>query len=132
MSTSPPIVQRSTDRATAPNHHADHPVFSGRGGLLAAVRFSIGRVAAADLAIELAEVGPGDDVVDVGCGPGVAVRRAAAAGAAVAGAAPAVVMLRTARTLSAAHRRRRVIRYVSGTAEALPLGDASASVVWSL
>ncbi|HEX6417129.1 MAG TPA: hypothetical protein VFZ77_01485 [Acidimicrobiales bacterium] len=54
-----------------PNSHADHPGFD------------------ADLAISLTGTGPGDDVVDIGCGPGVAVRRAAArGGASVTGVDP--------------------------------------------
>jgi ubiquinone/menaquinone biosynthesis C-methylase UbiE len=117
-----------------PNHHAHHPGFSGIGGLAAAVTFSVGRRPAADVAVQLAGVGRGDDVVDVGCGPGVAVRRAAAAGAAsVVGIDPATVMLRVGRILS----RLRIggsaaVRYLEGTAEALPLPDDSAGVVWSL
>jgi ubiquinone/menaquinone biosynthesis C-methylase UbiE len=118
-----------------PNHHAHHPGFSGIGGLAAAATFSVGRRPAADLAVHLAGVGPGDDVVDVGCGPGVAVRRAAAAGAAASavGIDPANVMLRVGRILS----RLRIdgsaaVRYLEGTAEALPLPDDSASVLWSL
>ncbi len=44
----------------------------------------------ADLAIELTGAGPGDDVVDVGCGPGSAARRVARRGAAsVVGIDPA-------------------------------------------
>ena len=93
-----------TSSATlVPNHHADHPGHSGILGLLAATSFMIGRRAEADLAIELTGVGRRDDVVDVGCGPGVAVRRAAAAGASsVVGIDPAAAMLRMARLASRA------------------------------
>src|SRR5690606_6805868 len=119
--------------APPPNHHADHPGFAGPAGLLAALAFTIGRGATADLAISLTRTGPGDDVVDIGCGPGVAVRRAAARGAAsVTGVDPAAVMLRVARVLSRARRRSAPVRYLEGTAEALPLADRSASVAWSL
>jgi SAM-dependent methyltransferase len=112
---------------TAPNHHADHPGFSGVGGLFAALCFTVGRRGQADLAIELAGVGPDDDVVDVGCGPGVAVRRAAGLARSVVGVDPAPVMLRVARALGGPSRR-----YLLGAAEALPLPDDSATVVWSL
>ncbi len=128
-------MSEPTDAATLPpNHHAHHPGFAGIGGLVAAIGFTIGRTADADLAVRLTGTGPGDDVVDIGCGPGVAVRRAAACGAAsVVGVDPATVMLRVAR---AATRGRRgatpVIGYRVGTAEALPLPDGSATVAWSL
>jgi ubiquinone/menaquinone biosynthesis C-methylase UbiE len=126
-----------TDDATRPpNHHADHPGFAGIGGVLAAICFTIGRGAAAELAIELTGTGTGtgDDVVDIGCGPGVAVRRAATRGASsVVGVDPAAVMLRVARALTRTSRRATsTVRYQDGTAEALPLPDGSATVAWSL
>ena len=87
--------------ALPPNHHAHHPGFAGPTGLLAAITFSIRRGADADLAVDLAGVGVGDDVVDIGCGPGVAARRAAARGASsVVGVDPAAVMRRVARAVS--------------------------------
>jgi hypothetical protein len=77
MTTSNPVERTMP----TPNHHAHYPGFAGVGGLLAALTFTVGRTADADLAIRLTGAGPGDDVVDVGCGPGVAVRRAAASAA---------------------------------------------------
>lgn len=122
------------DVTLPPNHHADHPGFAGIGGVIAAICFTIGRGAAADLAIELTGTGPGDDVVDIGCGPGVAVRRAAARGASsVVGVDPAAVMLRVARALTRTSRRAApTVRYEDGAAEALALPDGSATVAWSL
>jgi len=114
-----------------PNHHAHYPGFAGVGGFLAALSFTVGRTADADLAIRLTGVGRGDHVVDVGCGPGVAVRRAAASAASVVGVDPAPVMLRVARPLTHP-RTSSAVRYVVGAAEALPLPDDSATVVWSL
>jgi SAM-dependent methyltransferase len=117
----------------APNHHAGYPPFRGVMGLVAAVTFTFGRRTDADLAVDLTGVGPGEDVVDVGCGPGVAARRALAAGASsVVGVDPATVMLRFARAQTWMRRRRAATRFVCGTAEALPLPDRSASIVWSL
>ncbi len=112
-----------------PNHHASHPGFSGAGGLVAAVSFLFGRDRAADLAIELARLGPGDRLVDIGCGPGIAAHRASTLGADVIGVDPASVMLRVAR---ARWRRRRGLDWRIGTAESLPVDDGWASVVWSL
>jgi ubiquinone/menaquinone biosynthesis C-methylase UbiE len=115
----------------APNHHAHHPPFEGLRGLVAALSFTVGRGAVANLAVRLSGVGAADDVVDVGCGPGVAVRHAAAAGASsVVGVDPAPVMLRVARLLPG--RRQAAVRYVPGAAEALPLPDGAASVLWSI
>ncbi len=127
----------STSRANTtlpPNHHGSYPHFGGVVGLVAALRFTVGRGADADLAIALTGTGPGDDVVDVGCGPGVAVRRVAARGAlSVTGVDPAAVMLRFGRALTRPGRGHgTAVRYREGTAEALPLPDDSASVVWSL
>jgi ubiquinone/menaquinone biosynthesis C-methylase UbiE len=124
-----------TDRAAMPpNHHADHPGFAGIGGLLAAACFTVGRGGDADLAIQLTGLGPDDALVDIGCGPGVAVRRAAARGASsVVGIDPAAVMLRVGRAVGRVSRRRQpAVRYLEGTAEAMPLVDGSATVAWSL
>jgi ubiquinone/menaquinone biosynthesis C-methylase UbiE len=123
-----------TDTELPPNHHADHPGFSGVGGLVAAVAFNFGRAADADLAVRLTGVGNGDDVVDIGCGPGVAARRASTAGAtSVVGVDPADVMLHVARlTPRPPGRHRAELRYLRGAAESLPLPDGVASVAWSL
>jgi ubiquinone/menaquinone biosynthesis C-methylase UbiE len=117
--------QHATD---VPNHHAHHPGFAGASGLLVALSMAVGRSADADLAARLVDLRPGDHVVDVGCGPGAAARRAARAGARVTGVEPAQVMLSVARRLT----RGGAVTYVEGTAEALPLGDASADALWAI
>src|SRR5260370_28657455 len=89
----------------------------------------VGREGDARLVARLSGVRPGDVVVDVGCGPGVAARHAARLGASVIGVDPAPVMLRVARLLS---RRSDDVRYVEGAAEAVPVADVSASVMWSI
>ena len=113
----------------AVNHHADHPGFAGVTGLLIGLIMSLAGGAAARLAADVAAVSDDDRVIDVGCGPGTAVREAARRGARVTGVDPAPVMLRLARTLTA---DRPAITWVDGTAEHLPERDASATVVWSL
>jgi ubiquinone/menaquinone biosynthesis C-methylase UbiE len=112
-----------------PNHHADHPAFSGATGLAAGLTMVWGRGAVARLAADLAGVTTTDHVIDVGCGPGAAVREAHGRGARVTGVDPAPVMLKLARTFTRSDAR---IAWTEGTAEALPLPDASATVLWSI
>jgi len=112
----------------APNHHGDHPGFSGLRGLVAAIAFTRGRDPDATLAIHLAELRAGDRIVDVGSGPGVAARRAASLGAEVVAVDPAAVMLRVGRLTN----RAKGLRYAHGSAQSLPVADGWATVVWSL
>lgn len=116
------------EQTLAPNHHGDHPGFSGLKGLVAAVAFTHGRDPDATLAIRLAELRTGDRLVDVGSGPGVAARRAALLGAEVVAVDPATVMLQVGRLAN----RAKGLRYALGAAQALPVADGWASVVWSL
>jgi ubiquinone/menaquinone biosynthesis C-methylase UbiE len=118
----------STSTPVSPNHHADHPGFSGTSGLLLGLTMTIGRGAVSRLAADLTAVTPADHVVDVGCGPGTAAREAARRGASVTGVDPAPVMLRLARRLTHGVS----IAWTPGAAEALPLPDDSATVLWSL
>ena len=122
------MTHTDTDNASTPNHHGHHPGFSGPSGLLMALGFTIGREGDAALAVELAGLGPADHVVDIGCGPGTAARRAARLGARVTGVDPAPVMLRVARWFGHSDR----ITYAEGRAEALPLADGEATVAWSI
>lgn len=119
----------NTEGACAPNHHAHHPGFAGVTGLLGAATMILGRQGDARLAEELSGLRPEDIVVDVGCGPGAAARRAARRAASVIGVDPAPIMLRVAQLLS---RPSQKLCFVEGAAEALPLPDDSASVLWSI
>ncbi len=83
--------------AAVPNHHGHHPGFSGISGWIAAVTMSFGRDDDAALAMNLTELAPGDRIVDIGCGPGIAARQAAQRGTTVTGVDPAEVMLGVAR-----------------------------------
>lgn len=113
----------------AVNHHAGHRGFAGVTGLLAGLAMTVAGRGVARLAADLAGVSAADRVVDVGCGPGGAVRAAARRGAHVTGVDPAPVMLRFARTLT---RDRPTVSWAEGTAEDLRQPDGSATVVWSL
>lgn len=111
------------------NHHAAHPGFSGvLGSLFALVLLFTGR-AGARLAADLTHPGPHDHVLDVGCGSGAAARLASRSGAQVTGIDPSASMLRIAR---AAGRRRGTVEWIEGSAEALPVADGSATIVWAL
>jgi SAM-dependent methyltransferase len=121
-------MTNNTPTNEVPNHHAHHAGFRGLPGLVAAASMTVGREADAAFAIDLARLDATDHVVDIGCGPGTAVRRAARLGARATGIDPAGVMLRVARLLGGPDR----ITYLEGAAESLPLPDASATVAWSL
>jgi SAM-dependent methyltransferase len=114
--------------AVAPNHHADRRAFTGLFGVVAALTMIGGREPDSRLAAELADVQPNDAVVDIGCGTGAAARFAADRGATVTAVDPAHVMRRIGGWLT----RNKKVSYVDGTAESLPVPDASANVVWSI
>lgn len=111
------------------NHHADHPGFAGPIGLVTAVAMLIGGRRQARLAVDLTRVSNSDHVVDIGCGPGNAVKAAARTGAQVTGVDPSPLMLRLARTVT---RNQPIVTWAQGTAEHLPLADGSATVAWSV
>ena len=114
--------------APPPNHHGGHAGFSGASAYLYAAMFALKGGPAAQLAVRLSGVGPGDHVVDIGCGPGTAVRAALGAGATGVGVDPSRELLRVAGWLT----RRRGAQWLEGAAESLPVPDGSATVVWSL
>jgi ubiquinone/menaquinone biosynthesis C-methylase UbiE len=119
----------STPVALPPNHHASHPAFAGLSGLAAGLTMIVGRGPVGRLAADLTAVSPSDHVVDLGCGPGVAAREAARRGARVTGVDPAPVMLRLASRLTGP---RSTITWAEGAAEAIPLADDHATVLWSI
>nr|MDT0523936.1 class I SAM-dependent methyltransferase [Streptomyces sp. DSM 41633] len=116
------------DAARAINHHADHPGFAGVTGVLCGLAFLLVGRAKARLAADTAQLSSADHVVDVGCGPGTAARVAARRGARVTGVDPSSTMLRIARLVTP---KRAPITWSVGTAEALPVPDGSATVVWA-
>lgn len=119
----------TTPVAVPPNHHAGHAGFAGLTGLAAGLSMIPGRGAVGRLAADLTSVSPSDHVVDLGCGPGVAAREAARRGARVTGVDPAPVMLRLASRLT---RSASAITWSEGSAEAIPLADDAATVLWSV
>jgi SAM-dependent methyltransferase len=105
--------------------------FEGVLGLLAGLTMAYGRGRSARLVVGLAGVGPGDRVVDVGCGPGRFLREAAERGATAVGVDPSAQMRRLAARRTPA-RLRDAVRVGDGTAERLPLEDGAATVAWAV
>ena len=99
--------------------------------LLMAVPMMFARGQAANMIVHAAKPAPDDQVVDIGCGPGVAVRLAARRCAGVTGVDPAGALLAMGRWLTAA-RRIPNVTFVKAGAEAMPLPDSSATIVWSV
>jgi ubiquinone/menaquinone biosynthesis C-methylase UbiE len=114
---------------TAINHHANYPGFAGVTGLLIGLIMNMAGGARARLVADLADLSAADRVVDVGCGPGTAVRAAARRGAQAIGVDPAPVMLWLAQRLTC---DRAAVTWTEGTAENLRQPDGSASVMWAV
>jgi SAM-dependent methyltransferase len=85
---------------------------------------------AARIVVERAAPGPGEHVVDVGCGTGNATLLAAARGARATGVDPAQRLLAVARERAAAHGL--AATFAAGDAAALPLADGAAGAVLSV
>ena len=105
--------------------------FEGFLGLLGGLTMAFGRGRSTRLVADLAEVGPGDRVVDVGCGPGRFLREAAKRGATAVGVDPSSQMRRLA-TWRMPASLRDAVRVTDGTAERLPLGDGEATAAWAV
>lgn len=119
----------STSGALPVNHHADHPGFSGVMAALCGVVFLLMGPKNARLVVDRAGISADDHVVDIGCGPGSAVREAARRGARATGVEPSSMFLRIARAVT---RKSANVTWVEGTAENVPLRNESATVLWSL
>jgi ubiquinone/menaquinone biosynthesis C-methylase UbiE len=77
--------------------------------------------------VEYAGVGPGDRVLDIGCGPGAALEGAVAAGAdEVSGVDPSPAMVKRAA------KRVPKATVQEASAESLPFGDGAFTAVWTI
>lgn len=79
--------------------------------------------------VDLAAPTSADNVVDIGCGAGAAVRRAAATGAHATGIDPSAAMIRRARRRS---RRAPAAHFAEGDAADLPFADDAVSIAWAI
>jgi ubiquinone/menaquinone biosynthesis C-methylase UbiE len=105
--------------------------FEGWRGWVGGLAMAFGRGRSVRLVADLAGVGAGDRVVDVGCGPGRFLREAAERGAEAVGVDPSSQMRRLALRRTPA-RLRGAVRVVDGTAERLPLQDGAATAAWAV
>ena len=99
--------------------------------IMTAVSMTIGRGPLARAAADAARLTPADRVIDIGCGPGTAVRLASRRAAAATGIDPSPDMLLLARQISRI-RRARQVSWVEGKAEKLPVPDGQATVAWAI
>ncbi|HEU4396884.1 MAG TPA: class I SAM-dependent methyltransferase [Actinomycetota bacterium] len=111
-------------------HRGGHE-FDGLLGFVAGLSMAVGRGRTVGLIADLAEVGPGDRVLDVGCGPGRFLREAAGRGAEAVGVDPSSRMRGMAIRFTPARLRPKVA-VLDGSAERLPLEDHSATVAWAV
>src|SRR3974390_167071 len=96
-----------------------------------ALSVTVGGGAAARSVAELADLEDEDRVVDVGCGPGTAVRVAARQAQEAIGIDPSRVSLRLARWITCL-RRVRTATWLEGVAEFLPLEQGRLTVAWAV
>lgn len=115
-----------------PNHHGDAPQSSGVFGYLVGLTLMAGRGRDARLVTRLAGLSTTDHVIDIGCGPGTAVRIAARSGARATGVDPSRPMLHLARLASTLSRSSGETSWLHDGAEHLTLPDESGSICWSL
>jgi ubiquinone/menaquinone biosynthesis C-methylase UbiE len=99
--------------------------------LVTALSMTVARGRVARAVADAADLTADDRVVDIGCGPGTAARLAAARAADVVGVDPSPLMLDLARRISRL-RGPANVSWREGSAEAVPLADGQATVVWSL
>jgi ubiquinone/menaquinone biosynthesis C-methylase UbiE len=118
-------------RTSPQARHAAARMTGRAGQIITALSMTAGRGPLAQAVADAAELTTPDRVVDIGCGPGTAVRHAARRAATATGIDPDPAMLRLARW-STAIRRSPDVSWLQGRAEKLPLPDGQATVAWAI
>jgi SAM-dependent methyltransferase len=113
------------------DHQGPHHRHNAALDMLNALSMTVGRGPVARAVADLAELTAGDQVIDIGCGPGAAARLAASRCAHATGVDPSPAMLRLGRWLNAL-RGTRNISLLQGSAENIPVPDRGATVLWAL
>ncbi len=121
------------DPKLPPNHHADYKQFNALFGYVASLTMILGRQNDADVVVRRTpNLGPEVHLLDIGCGPGNAVRTAARTGASAIGLDPSGPMLTMAKLLTRIRPPKGEVDWIEAGAEAMPVPDKSVDVVWSL
>jgi ubiquinone/menaquinone biosynthesis C-methylase UbiE len=115
----------------ATSHPASPGPASRANEIITAISMTIGRGPRARATAAAARLTPADRVIDIGCGPGTAVRLAARRADAATGIDPSPVMLQLARQISRI-RHARHVSWAEGKAEKLPVPDGQATVAWAI
>ena len=118
-----------TDQGSHLVRHRNPLAVIGEIGMALSMVAGRGQVARA--IVDEASLTDHDSAADIGCGPGTAVRVAAACGAHVTGIDPSPVALRMARFLSRNSPAGQVA-FALGSAEQLPLPDGAMTAAWSI
>ncbi len=106
---------------------------SGLLGALATVTMAVENDDTNRRLVDLADLRPGDRALDVGCGPGTAVRHAVrVAGVTATGIDASSTAIRVARALSHRALRSGRLRLEVADVTALPYADGSFSVAWTM
>lgn len=118
----------------AHDHSHGHENDQGVRGALRYLRWlpQMWRSPVNDAVVEL--VGPqiGERVLDIGAGMGAGAMRAVGTGTSVVAVEPTPFMRRILRVRRLCSRRRRHVEVVDGTAEHLPVDDASIDAIWAV
>lgn len=116
-----------------PNHLVAHNHSNVVFGYASALTTVVGRQHDADLVADLTtRLGPGVQVLDIGCGTGAAVRTAARTGAHATGIDPSVPMLNAAQWLTQVNEPEGRVIWHEAEAENMPVPGASVDACWSI
>lgn len=117
--------------------HGDHHGHEADRGIRGALRYlrwlpEMWRSDVNDAVVAMVDPQAGERVLDIGAGMGAGVMRAATSGASVIAVEPTPFMRLLLSVRRMVGRHRRAIDVVDGSAEALPVDDASVDAIWAV